>query len=591
FKGEISAARLYENSIMFVSGQVLYSSQISGSEVQEVFGNLPVGIQYIAFSAEGDILFGNNSEVIVYSKDGVYVSQFGLDNSIQMQHIMDLEVAPNGNVIALIFDERDGYIVREVSNDSFEGEIDIALPESTNIRGMTIYDGSAIITTIDGLTLCNDADEYRILNWMDIGVSGTFTYVAGVTRNADVILLNRKDGCLYKVIAVDAERIELTLAYVSETDTIPSALAEAVARFNTLSKEHRINPIRFTTLEQLNMQIIAGDIPDLVLVSYPFPFENYVSKGVFEDLTPYINVDSETNLVPVVQRILSSDGGLFRVTPGFNIMTFIGVSDFVGMENGWTLEEMKQCLAEAPKDSTIFPSFWDAEAIFIFLVYQNMDEFVDWELGKALFDTAAFKELLEFTDTVPKSYQRIMPDTPLVLIGRELVMHSTIISLDHFVAIDNFMGGKAVFKGIPSSNKYSGVFYLNELTLSMTSACKDKTGVWSFLRNLLLSDDNFQTIPTIQSKLEIEVDIAMTPGRSYVNERTQEQIDIAPMTQEQYEKFIIFLDGIGSVLSGNTVIQRIITEEIPAYFGGDKSVDEVCRIIQARAQIYVSEQS
>ena len=50
------------------------------------------------------------------------------------------------------------------------------------------------------------------------------------------------------------------------------------------------------------------------------------------------------------------------------------------------------------------------------------------------------------------------------------------------------------------------------------------------------------------------------------------------------------LDGLTTVANGSFAIQAIIEEELPAYFADDKTVDDVCKIIQNRAQTYVWEQ-
>ena len=38
------------------------------------------------------------------------------------------------------------------------------------------------------------------------------------------------------------------------------------------------------------------------------------------------------------------------------------------------------------------------------LVYNNMDEFIDWESGKCSFDGPEFARILEYTKTLPEQY-------------------------------------------------------------------------------------------------------------------------------------------------------------------------------------------
>ena len=593
FSGEISAAQARDNRLWFVSGQVLYSANFDGSDVQEVFGSLPDDTQYITFGSEGDIYFGTANSVFVFTKEGKTKSQLLLDSSQQIQRLADLASSFDRDVVALICSDRDGYRVRTITDDSFGDEIDFTFPVNTEVHGITFYNEAMFLTTGDGLFEYSETAVFPILIWSDIGVKSREPYIVAINENESIIYLNRYDGSLYIIQSMPkiSEKIELTLAYVNANGIVPAPFNEAVATFNGSSNEYKVKITAINSLEQLNIQIIAGDIPDLIQVHYPFPFESYVTKGIFEDLNPYFEDDPEVTLVPAVHRIMSTDDKLFRVVPGFSAMTLIGHSNYVGTENGWTFEEMKQCLANAPEGSTIFPDFWNKEIILLFLLYQNIDEFIDWESGKALFDTPDFKELLELANSHSGIPPEFSSDKPMVLEGRELIIHDTFMTLEHFVNMDNFMGGKAVYKGFPSSKKNSGILFPTELTLAMTSACANKDGAWNFLRTMLLTDKNIQTIPAVQSKFDLAVKLAMTPGRFNVNPITKEQLDIVVMTQGQYEKFINFLNGMGPVISGNLALQTIIEEEVQAYFEGQKSVDEVCKIIQNRAQTYVSEQS
>ena len=357
-------------------------------------------------------------------------------------------------------------------------------------------------------------------------------------------------------------------------------LGASVAAFNASGNKYKINIIKFESIEEMNIQIIAGNIPDLMDVGYTFPFGNYAAKGVFEDLNTYFDSDTEVALVPAVHRALSTGDKLFRVTSGFCLSTLIGISDFVGTENGWTFEEMKQYLADAPEGASAHPFQGSKEALLTFLLYQNMDEYIDWESGTALFNTQDFKELLKFANSVPDTSSN-PPNIDAALMGMKLVSHCTVSPFGQFVMIDNDLGGKSVFKGFPGSHKYSGVLYASS-PITMTSACSDKDGAWSFIRSVLLTDENFQLFSSVQSRFDTAVETAMSEPNL--------QFRTDPMTQGQYEKFMRFLDGIGMVGAGDVVLRTIIEEEVPSYFAGDKTLDKVCAIIQNRAQMYVWEQ-
>ena len=581
-EGAISAATLQDNKLWFVCEQVLYTANSDGSDAREVFGNVPDKVKFIAFGADGDIYFGGDRDVRVFNKDGAKKSQFTFEDSgiIQLQTIFDLFTSIDGEPVALIRSEN-GFSSRAVTSEAFGSAVDYNLPIGVSVTGISFYDGTMLLASTDGLSAYSGADFSDIFNWSDIGVGGGEAYLAGVTEDETIIYLNRYEECLYTIVPKLFKRTELTIAANIEGTSVSSDLSILVAGFNASNNEYKINIVKYDSLEELNLQIIAGNTPDLIQIATVFPFDNFVTKGLFEDLNPFFDNDPEVALVPTIHRILSSDEKLFRVCPGFNVLTFAGSSDFVGTEPGWTFEEMRQCLAEAPEGATVLPAYWEKGNILTFILYQNIDEYVDWESGTALFDSSDFKALLEYVNTNPNDpppYQE--DDGSLLLEGRQLVEYGMTPWLEAPLSADIFYGGKASYKGFPSSDRNTGILATSSITLVMTSVCAEKDGAWSFIRYVLLNDENFQEIPTVQSRFDIAVQAVMTEPR----------FDLPPMTWEQYEKFMDFLDGIESVLSQNVALQTIIEEELPAYFYGDKTVDEVCEIIQNRAQVYVWEQ-
>lgn len=591
FDGEIAAAALHDEKLWFASDQVLYNANLDGSDVREVFGELPENTQYIAFSADGDIYVGTSVNVYVFTPDGVQKSQFQLDNTPEKFYRMfDLAAAPEGGMAALVWDYRGGAMLLAVTGESFGDALD--LPVDAGVRSICFHDGDMLLALDDGLFVYSETELFPILEWTDIGAVAMYAYVAGVTENGDIIYLDRYDGSLYIIQTVPRVSgiTELTLAVVNELG-ISAELAKAAATFNASSGEYKIKIVQYTSLDLLNVQIIAGNIPDLIEVWDNVPFGAFAAKGLFEDLNPYFDSDPEVALLPSVRRVLSTDDKLFRVTPGFMLMSLIGLSDFVGRENGWTFEEMKQYLAKAPEGSTVFPPYWNKESILLFSLYQRLDEFVDWESGRALFDTQEFKDMLEFVNTVPDDPPIYNLDT-LLPDGRQLIFHGGCTSVEDYVYQDNFYGGKMVYKGFPSSKRYSGVLFPGSYILAITSACTDKTAAWNFIRTALLTDENFQAMPTVQSRFDAAIEKAMTePGyRNEFDGGKMIQVQNDPMTQAQREKLLDIIDKMGVVVDGDIALQTMIAEEIPAYFAGQKSLDEVCRIIQNRAQTYVSEQ-
>ena len=62
-----------------------------------------------------------------------------------------------------------------------------------------------------------------------------------------------------------------------------------------------------------------------------------------------------------------------------------------------------------------------------------------------------------------------------------------------------------------------------------------------------------------------------------------------PVTQEQVDEAVNYIFSINKCYYGNTDVRNIVNEEIASFFSGQKSAQEVAKVIQSRAQIYVNE--
>ena len=71
---------------------------------------------------------------------------------------------------------------------------------------------------------------------------------------------------------------------------------------------------------------------------------------------------------------------------------------------------------------------------------------------------------------------------------------------------------------------------------------------------------------------------------------TGEEHNIYAMTREQADEILEIIETCTKVASYDTDIYDIVNEQAQAYFAGQRSLDEVARLIQSKANIYVNEQ-
>ena len=67
------------------------------------------------------------------------------------------------------------------------------------------------------------------------------------------------------------------------------------------------------------------------------------------------------------------------------------------------------------------------------------------------------------------------------------------------------------------------------------------------------------------------------------------EVPLRAITRDELEYFMELLDSIDTIYSFDKNIFSIIKEESGAYFNGDKTAEDVTRLVQRRVSLYLSE--
>ena len=165
-------------------------------------------------------------------------------------------------------------------------------------------------------------------------------------------------------------------------------------------------------------------------------------------------------------------------------------------------------------------------------------------------------------------------------------------------------GGQATYIGWPTSSGVGSIMRF-ENGFAMSRSCADKDAAWEFFRSMLTESGqtNQYNIPSnrnvFNKQLEEDADgnILLDENGEKIEESRGGWIDdsgvehhIYAMTQEQADEVLSIIETCTKVASYDTSIYDIVNEQAQAFFAGQKSVDEVARLIQSKANIYVNEQ-
>ena len=397
-------------------------------------------------------------------------------------------------------------------------------------------------------------------------------------------------------------------------------MRRSIIEFNKTNEQYRILVKEYQSddynaaITQFNNDITGGNCPDIVNLT-GLDFERYASKGVLEDLYPFMEKDGikKQDYLENVLTAYEKDGKLYGIIPQFAINSAVIKTANAKGQTGWTLDEMLT-IAEESGAQDVF-NYGSQSGAFRFCVFYNINEFINWETGECFFDSEEFMKVLEFAAKLPKE-----PDYEAESVGlserirndKLLLLENGISSVQEYQMLHTMFGEDITFIGYPNSERKGNLIRSTNTDIAITSKSDNKEAAWEFVK-VFLSDEYQEGLvsehggwgfPIKRSALEKQFELDMTPN--YYEDESGNQTE-SPKTSWGYDDFQAEIyaakqediDAVMEVLTSaerpagsvNEEIMTIITEETEAFFGGQKSAKETADIIQNRVKIYVSENS
>lgn len=596
-------------------------------------------LSYGVSDAEGNLYLSNGeTHIWVFDKDGNEVCSVSLaSTNLGNSYISSMGLLPDGRVAILADNMGEMSIMAfDLEKKSFTDTYS-KLPANIYNSDLSVGpNGGVLLTGRDALFEYDlETQTYeQLLTWLDCDLNPDYVNSAKGMENGD-ILVYYEDWTsnvpnfivLKKTAAFEVVKKEvLTIGCMSLSQELQSAVVD----FNKANDRYKIEvkdytaSIDWSTADEnayadaqtrfLN-DIITGNGPDMFVAS-DVNLPLFASKGIIEDLTPYLEnsqVISREDMFESVLNALTIDGVLCTIPTSFNVATLMGRTAEVGEETGWNMDEMLAYLAQYP-DSRML-SYANPNMILQYCLMFNFDAYVNWETGECYFDSPEFKKVLELA----ASYYGVEYN-PEDSLPKDLANHSVLMDVGSFSEVQSWQVEKLLFGepitaiGFPTSDGKGGIAASVNGALCINATSKYKDVAWSFMEGMLteeaLMDSFFSWGFSINKNVyNVRLEEAMTPNYLY-DEEGNEVLDengnpievsnysygyddvtfeIYSVKAEEAEALMEVINGIDTIMSYDEKLMNIIFEEAEGYFAGQKSVDKVADIIQGRAKIYVSE--
>lgn len=596
----------------------------------------------------GNIFYNGERKIGMISSDGSTKTVVETDS-----YFADLMEMPDGSILVNVMDEGCGngiYKKLDLAAGTLGEELNLPTNAFYNpIPGNDEYDfyfnnGSAFY----GFKLGSEAPE-RLFAWLDCDLSSNVGGMdISVRDNGDIVIFTTQyctekpvDNEIVVISKKSWDQVPHKQTLTLGTLGINFELESAVLKFNRSNDKYRIEVINYTDDEDYSnlcnastvdfyehgrtkflTAIVAGDVPDIISLS-SMPFKQLAAKGILEDMNPWLEKDGEFSREDIVPSALSAmevNGKLYRIFPGFTIQTAIGATSVVGDKQGWGYGQFNQTLAEMPEGCMPMEWYMVRDMAMELGLTLDMDSYVNWETGECNFARPEFTEFLEYLKLFPTSEEMELhgytpEDEKAFSRGMQLLSNSSINSVTNFKTEDfyrNVDAQQISYIGFPSISGNGTVFHMDS-GVAMTTKCRDKDGAWEFIREFLSEDSQKEIfgLPTNANLLNAQIDEAMQPnykkdenGEYILDENGEKiketsdfyytpdctEVPVYEMTAEQAELFRSLIEKGGVVADDNSAILKIVREEVQPYFAGQKTAEDVAKLIQSKVSIYVNEQ-
>jgi hypothetical protein len=565
-----------------------------------------------------------------------------MDSSGKTENLMDIqmEIQNMGNT----FWKADGNLLITTWNNEYTkvlatevntttGTAGTAQDMQINFNNYNPYPGAdvlgvdMILSNNMGLFTYNigDTEVKQLMSFLNSDFPANYLqYMSVIDETHLLVVYNDEDAQKTKVAVltkVNPEDIPDKEVILLGQNGVWGSTTTMVRNFNKTNEKYRIvlrDYSQFATMEdynasytQMNNDIISGNMPDIIIMdNSQLSVNNYISKGLFMDLREFIEKDAELSDKEYMENVFRSASGgdeWYCLVPGFSVNTVVGKSSILGDRQGWNFEEFMALMDSLPEGTQSFSDMTKSSFIGQFMYYCSQD-FVDPATGKCSFNSPEFISMLEYANTFPVeiNYENMdeaywMNYQEQYRTGETILQQNNLYNVASYKYMVSNFGEEVTFVGYPSKNKQgSSLSYYNSIAISSKSA--NKEGAWEFVRLYLLDEYQKQGYDGMPVRKDIFLEKAQEAMNrpfymdgdekveydetNYIN---GEEVIMPPLTQEQVDKVVAFIESVDAVMTYDDELMNIMNEETAPFFEGQKTAAEVADIIQSRAQIYVNE--
>ena len=579
-----------------------------------------LGVDYDTFLARDgeNVVVGYNQSLYYYNSAGELTASESLDG--ELYWLGNITSSDKTDVCALTYDTGNLRLL-SVSDKIRELDSIVLNPTDETAFDFACDESYIYICTEYGLMSYSleSGERVELCEWTSAGILRSSIYDLIIYNGEPLIcgynLINQQSVLLSldEREGGDETRTKIVVYYLEDgTNVVPNN----AIWFNSISEDFYIECVEYRSVNPsaewddlmtaFDLDIISGDIGDVLILPSYIDYSKYAKQGAFLDLYESVDFDFDSLYTCATEPFETTDGEqsrLYVIPTGFTLQTLFCKTDNLP-DGEWNLDTF----VELTNSGEVLLGGLTRDK-FLSLLYNGVDSYFDLDTGSCNFDSDSFVRLLEFAASLPEMVE-FNDDDVLPYRNDEILMYEA-----DFMSFPDLLDLKARFGfdesitavGYPSAGGGSAVLDASYYA-AISSRTENVEGAWEFIEFMLSSDcilnssrRGMRSIPSSRDVVRQWADFERglyyyyAPDSLACRVREEPSADLPEMegrieiivNDEIIAEYESVLDNVRYIDAVPDAVVAILSEEIEAYFAGVRDAEETAELIQGRASRYV----
>jgi multiple sugar transport system substrate-binding protein len=355
-------------------------------------------------------------------------------------------------------------------------------------------------------------------------------------------------------------------------------------------------------IQALNTDLMSGNGADIIVLD-DLPWYKYVDKGLLADIGQLMS-DKQFDTSPYYTNIFDgckTGGKLYGIPASFTYTLLAGKAAYMPDSATPTLPEFMAKAKALPQGVSPFGN-QDASQIFEQYIQYCYPQLVDTVNHKAHFDTPEFIQAMKDfkgligENTSSNTNQDAKAEQLNGNVAYNAVTMSNPIDLSMQRAI---LGSDMKTANLPTLAGSDTNLFSASLMLGINANSKNQDTAWEFIKTMLGEDvqgnqtEPNEGYPVLKSASQKKIDDMKTGSKlgtmRAVMRIGDKEIEAKPLTDADYQSILDTLPALNALQAADPNVLKILSEELPSFFTGQKTAETVASLIQNRVNTLLNE--